>query len=135
MSRGGARPNAGRKAVNGKRVTVTARVLPETKETLREMKAEGISIGRILDRKAEDYKLRPLGCSYYGRIAHAYMHEVVTGYFFDIYAEIPSRIKMNTIPDYMANFAVYATIDQIAFRDNDATLYLYDGKNWSIIKK
>ena len=56
MSRGGARPNAGRKAPDGKRVTVTARVLPETKATLQDMKAQGISLGRIIDSIAQAWK-------------------------------------------------------------------------------
>ena len=56
MSSGGARPGAGRKAVNGKRVTVTARVLPSTREILREMKAEGSSLGRIIDSIALAWK-------------------------------------------------------------------------------
>lgn len=58
MSRGGARPGAGRKAPRGKRVTVTARVLPETKETIREMRAAGISIGDVLDKEAFLWKLK-----------------------------------------------------------------------------
>lgn len=58
MSWGGARPNSGRKAVEGKRVTVTARVLPETKETLRKMKDEGIGIGVLIDRLASGWRER-----------------------------------------------------------------------------
>jgi len=56
MSRGGARPGAGRKAPDGRRVTITARVLPKTKEILKRMRAEGKSIGRMLDCIAEDYE-------------------------------------------------------------------------------
>ena len=56
MTRGGARVGAGRKAPDGKRVTVTARVLPETKETLREMKDEGCSLGRIIESIAAAWK-------------------------------------------------------------------------------
>jgi len=56
MSRGGARPGAGRKAPDGKRVTVSARVLPRTKEILAEMKAEGSSLGRIIDSIALAWK-------------------------------------------------------------------------------
>lgn len=58
MSRGGARPNAGRKAENSKRVTYTCRVLPRTKDTLREMRAKGISIGALLDNEALIWKLK-----------------------------------------------------------------------------
>ena len=58
MSRGGARPNAGRKAIDGKRVTVTARVKPDTLTILREMRASGISIGDLLDKEAFIWKLR-----------------------------------------------------------------------------
>jgi len=60
MSRGGARPGAGRKAPDGRRVTVTARVLPETKETLLQMRAAGIGIGRLLDNEALIWKLKNL---------------------------------------------------------------------------
>lgn len=57
MSRGGARPGAGRKAVDGKRVTVTARVKPLTREILREMRAAGVSIGELLDKEAFIWKM------------------------------------------------------------------------------
>ena len=53
--RGGARPGAGRKRTDGKRVTVTARVSPRTKEVLKAMKAEGMGIGKILDDAADTY--------------------------------------------------------------------------------
>ena len=56
MSRGGARPGAGRKAPDGKRVTYTCRVKPETRDTIREMKAEGSSLGRIIDSIALAWK-------------------------------------------------------------------------------
>ena len=56
MSRGGARPGAGRKAVNGAKVTYTVRVTPRTRETLREMKAEGVSISRIVEGIAEAWR-------------------------------------------------------------------------------
>ena len=58
MSRGGARPNAGRKAPGGKRVTYTVRVKPATREIIREMKAEGISIGDLVDKECFIWKLR-----------------------------------------------------------------------------
>ena len=58
MSRGGARPNAGRKADGGKRVTYTCRVKPATREIIREMKAAGISIGDLLDKECFIWKLR-----------------------------------------------------------------------------
>ena len=58
MSRGGARPGAGRKAVDGKRVTYTCRVKPATREILREMRAAGVSIGDLLDKEAFIWKLR-----------------------------------------------------------------------------
>lgn len=56
MSRGGARPGAGRKAEGGKRVTYTCRVLPSTRDTLREMKGAGIRIGVILDSVAISWR-------------------------------------------------------------------------------
>ena len=58
MSSGGARPGAGRKAVNGKRVTYTCRIKPETREILREMRAAGVSIGDLLDKECFIWKLR-----------------------------------------------------------------------------
>ena len=60
MSRGGARPNAGRKAVDGLRVTYTCRVKPATRETIREMKEAGISIGDLLDKECFIWKLKRL---------------------------------------------------------------------------
>ena len=60
MSRGGARPGAGRKAVNGAKVTYTVRVTLITREILREMKAEGISISRIVEGIAETWRVRHL---------------------------------------------------------------------------
>lgn len=56
MSRGGSRPNSGPKAPDGKRVTYTCRVLPATRDTLREMKEAGIRIGVILDSVAISWK-------------------------------------------------------------------------------
>ena len=58
MSRGGARPNAGRKAVDGLRVTYTCRVKPATRGIIREMKAAGISIGDLLDKECFIWKLK-----------------------------------------------------------------------------
>ena len=56
MSRGGARPNSGPKAPDGVRVTYTCRVLPSTRDTLREMKEAGIRIGVILDSVAISWR-------------------------------------------------------------------------------
>lgn len=58
MSRGGARQNAGRKAVDGKRVTYTVRVKPATREIIREMRAAGVSIGDLIDKECFIWKLR-----------------------------------------------------------------------------
>lgn len=52
MSSGGHRPNSGRRADEGKRVTYTVRILPKTKETLQLMKAAGIKISQVLDDAA-----------------------------------------------------------------------------------
>lgn len=60
MSRGGARPGAGRKAVGGAKVTYTVRVTPRTREILREMKDEGISISRVVEGIAETWRVRHL---------------------------------------------------------------------------
>lgn len=51
MARGGKRQGAGRKASpEGARVTLNARVLPSTLETLRSMAAEkGLSVGAMID--------------------------------------------------------------------------------------
>ena len=56
MSRGGARPGAGRKAVDGAKVTYTVRVTPATREVLRSMKASGISISLLLEGIAEAWR-------------------------------------------------------------------------------
>jgi hypothetical protein len=54
MSRGGARPGAGRKAKDGqKRVTITLRVLPSTRELIRQMRSEGIRMGEMVDTFAD----------------------------------------------------------------------------------
>lgn len=58
MTSGGARPGAGRKAIDGKRVTYTVRVKPATLEIIREMKAEGVSIGDLIDKECFIWKLR-----------------------------------------------------------------------------
>ena len=52
MTHGGARPGAGRKAIHPeqRRVTLGARVTPQTKEWLADMAAEqGVTIGRIIE--------------------------------------------------------------------------------------
>lgn len=52
MTHGGARPGAGRKALHPeqRRVTLGARVTPQTKERLADMAAEqGVTIGRIIE--------------------------------------------------------------------------------------
>jgi len=58
MSRGGARPGAGRKAPDGRRVTYTVRVKPATREIIREMRAAGVSIGDLIDKECFIWKLR-----------------------------------------------------------------------------
>lgn len=47
MSKGGARPGAGRPGEG--RITMTVRVLPETKERARKLKERGVRIGRLID--------------------------------------------------------------------------------------
>lgn len=52
MTHGGARPGAGRKAIHPeqRRVTLGARVTPQTKGRLADMAAEqGVTIGRIIE--------------------------------------------------------------------------------------
>jgi hypothetical protein len=56
MSRGGARPGAGRPQKADRRVTYTVRVTPETRETLREMRAQGCLIGEILEAAARNWR-------------------------------------------------------------------------------
>lgn len=57
MSRGGKRQGAGRKAVipGEVRVNFSCRVSPKTKETIARLKAEGITIGEIIDRAIANY--------------------------------------------------------------------------------
>lgn len=52
--RGGARKGAGRKAPDGARVSITARVSPQTAEALRRLKGEQ-SLGRLIDKIVEHY--------------------------------------------------------------------------------
>ena len=57
--RGGARPRAGRKAIHPeqRRVTLGARVTPQTKEWLADMAAEqGVTIGRIIEELVASFK-------------------------------------------------------------------------------
>lgn len=51
MSRGGRREGSGRKPMvpEEKRVTVAARVLPETAEKIREMRKKGFRLGVAID--------------------------------------------------------------------------------------
>ena len=57
MARGGARPGAGRKTLSP-RVTVSMRVKKETKETLEEARARGLSVGQFVDELVDEYKGR-----------------------------------------------------------------------------
>jgi hypothetical protein len=57
--RGGARPGAGRKAIHPeqRRVTLGARVTPQTKEWLADMAEEqGVTIGRIIEELVASFK-------------------------------------------------------------------------------
>lgn len=54
MSRGGKREGAGRKAPNGARVSICARVSRQTAEALRDLKGEQ-SLGRLIDTIVEHY--------------------------------------------------------------------------------
>lgn len=59
MTHGGARPGAGRKAIHPeqRRVTLGARVTPQTKEWLADMAAEqGVTIGRIIEELVASFK-------------------------------------------------------------------------------
>lgn len=59
MTRGGARTGAGRKAIapEERRVTICARVTPQTKEWLADMAAEqGVTIGRIIEELVVSFK-------------------------------------------------------------------------------
>ena len=50
--KGGARPGAGRKRL---RVTFTCKVLPSTRERIKELKKQGIHIGELMDEWVRDY--------------------------------------------------------------------------------
>lgn len=53
-TRGGARPGAGRKKIDAKRVTLSCRVAPETKAQLAALaKSSGKSLGEVLDALAK----------------------------------------------------------------------------------
>ena len=54
MARGGKREGAGRKAPNGARVSICARVSRQTAEVLRDLKGEQ-SLGRLIDKIVEHY--------------------------------------------------------------------------------
>ena len=58
--RGGARKGAGRKAnIPGEyRVNFSCRVSPRTKETIKALKSQGVTIGVIIDRAVESYAER-----------------------------------------------------------------------------
>lgn len=59
LSRGGARPGAGRKALVDKRVVLSCRVTPSTKEKLQDIAKEtGESIGTVIDVILNDYEER-----------------------------------------------------------------------------
>lgn len=49
MSKGGARPGAGRPRSKEGRITMTVRVLPETRKRVAWLKARGVRIGRLFD--------------------------------------------------------------------------------------
>ena len=54
--KGGARPGAGRKrGSEGLRVTFTCKVLPSTRERIKELKRQGIHIGELMDEWVRDY--------------------------------------------------------------------------------
>ena len=56
MSKGGARQGAGRKrGPEGLRVTFTCKVLPSTRERIKELKRQGIHIGELMDEWVRDY--------------------------------------------------------------------------------
>lgn len=59
MPSGGARPGSGRKAIEPgvKRVTVTVRVAPETRQKLDRLKEGGHEIGRLIDQAVRDIKI------------------------------------------------------------------------------
>ena len=55
--RGGARKGAGRKAVTPGEIRVhfSCRISPRTAATIKELKAQGVTIGRIIDKAIENY--------------------------------------------------------------------------------
>lgn len=53
---GGARPGAGRPAKKVKRVVMSFRLLPETKETFQRLRGEGYDINGLIDGVAADCK-------------------------------------------------------------------------------
>ena len=62
MGRGGKRPGAGRKLyADVPRVSISARVSQETKDTLLELRNRGLSTGQVLDQAVADYVSRNLG--------------------------------------------------------------------------
>lgn len=56
MASGGRREGAGRKASHSKRVTVTVRVLPETRERIAELKKDGVLIGKLVDDAVAEFR-------------------------------------------------------------------------------
>ena len=46
---GGARPNAGRKAPDGAKVTATFRISRQARERLRELKAQGVATSKLIE--------------------------------------------------------------------------------------
>ena len=59
LSRGGARPGAGRKKVVSKRVTLSCRVAPATRAKLQDIAKEtGEGIGAVIDFILNDYEKR-----------------------------------------------------------------------------
>ena len=55
MPRGGSRPGAGRKpgGQRSEKHTITARVAPETRETLERLKGAGFQVGEVIDAGVE----------------------------------------------------------------------------------
>ena len=55
MPRGGSRPGAGRKPgwQRSEKHTITARVAPETRETLDRLKGAGFQVGEVIDAGVE----------------------------------------------------------------------------------
>lgn len=56
---GGARPGAGRKAKGDKRVVLSCRVTPQTRDKVLAIAGEmGVGVGNVLDFVLEDYEKR-----------------------------------------------------------------------------